>query len=445
MNRRRPNMTPFKTPMAEQPMPERLKNFDEVALGYTPEEAMAEAERCLNCPDRYCSVHCPAHSYIPEFIAEVRAGRFESAWSILARTNPMMELAGRVCPYECQCESHCTRGIKSEPVAIGRLERFVADWHRKNGTPRSSDPQPNGKTVAVVGAGPAGLTCALSLAVAGFDVTIYEKTARPGGVPSWGIPSFVLPRNLMSHQITQLIELGVEFRTNAELGKDVTLDQLKADYDAVFIATGAERPVSLNIEGSNLPGVIQAKDYLTSPDQYIGKTILVIGGGNTAIDVARTALRQGADSVHLLYRRTEADMPATREELALAKAEGANLVPMRSPVRFLATEGRLSAVECACMELAAPDYPGGRNNTIPSGETVTLDCDLAVLALGFENEAVPGLPCDSRGRIRVDRSYATEVDGVYAGGDAVSGAATLMKAVAAGKDAAAAIFTRLSD
>ena len=445
MNRRKPNMAPHKTPMAEQPMPERLSNFNEVALGYTPEEAMAEAERCLNCPDRYCSVHCPAHSYIPEFIADVRAGRFESAWNILSRTNPMMELAGRVCPYEYQCESHCTRGIKSEPVAIGRLERFVADWHRKNGTPHPVEPQPNGKTVAIVGAGPAGLTCALSLAIAGFSVTVFEKTNRPGGVPSWGIPSFVLPRNLMTHQITQLIELGVQFCTNTELGKDVTLDQIRTDYDAVFIATGAERPVSLAAECANLPGVVQAKDYLTSPNQYIGRTVLVIGGGNTAIDVARTALRQGADCVRLVYRRTESDMPATREEIELARAEGVSIVSMLSPVRFLASEGRLAAVECNCMKLTAPDYPGGRNNTTPSGETVTLDCDLVVLALGFENESLPDLPTDSKGRIRVDRAHATEIAGVYAGGDAVTGASTLMKAVAAGKDAAASIFEYLAE
>lgn len=443
--RRTPNMAPCQTPMAEQPMPERLSNFDEVGLGYTPEQAMAEAERCLNCPDRYCSVHCPAHSYIPEFIAEVRAGRFESAWELLRRTNPMMEISGRVCPCEQQCESHCTRGIKSEPVAIGRLERFVGDWHRANGRHDSPKPQLKEKTVAVVGGGPAGLTCALSLAVAGFGVTIYERSQHLGGIPAWGIPSFVLPGKLMDHQIQQLQELGVQIRTGTALGTDVTVEQLRTDYDAVFVATGAERPVIPAVEGLDLPGVVQARDHLTQPSRYTGKNVLVFGGGNTAIDVARTALRQGADTVRIAYRRTQADMPCTREEWDIAQTEGVELVPLVSPARMVGAEGRLAGVECDQMELAPPDYPGGRNNTRPSGQRVTLECDLAVLALGFENIAVPGLPCDSAGRICVGREYDTPVDGVYAGGDAVTGPATLMKAVAAGKDAAAAIFARLAD
>ncbi len=443
--RRKPNMAPCQTPMAEQPMPERLFNFDEVALGYTPEQAMAEAERCLNCPDRYCSAHCPAHSYIPEFIAEVRAGRFEAAWELLRRTNPMMEISGRVCPCERQCESRCTRGIKSEPVAIGRLERFVGDWHRTHSASNPPMPQSKGKRIAVVGAGPAGLTCALSLAVAGFDVTIYEKSQRLGGIPIWGIPAFVLPGNLMEYQIRQLRELGVPFHTGAALGSDFTVEQLRAAYDAVFVATGAERPVSPAAEGLDLPGVVQAKDYLTESGRYPGKTVLVFGGGNTAIDVARTALRQGADSVRLAYRRTQADMPCTQEEWRIAQTEGVELIPLVAPDRMIATSGRLAGVECSQMELAPPDYPGGRNNVRPSGQHIVLECDLAVLALGFENIPVPSLPCDNAGRIMVGRDLATNVDGVYAGGDAVTGPATLMKAVAAGKDAAAAIFARLAE
>lgn len=443
--RRKPNMTLHKIPMEERPMPKRLDSFDEVALGYTPEQAMAEAERCLNCPDRYCSAHCPAHSYIPEFIAEVRAGRFESAWELLRRTNPMAEISSRVCPYECQCESRCTRGIKGEPVAIGRLERFVADWNRSHRPPAAVCAQPNGKTVAVVGAGPAGLTCALSLAVAGFQVTIYEKSQQLGGVPAWGIPSFVLPKHLMGHQINQLRALGVTFHTGVSLGTDITVEQLRANCDAVFVATGAGRPVALNNEGADLPGVVQAKDYLTDSGRYPGRSVLVFGGGNTAIDAARTALRQGAASVRLVYRRTEADMPATREELDIARTEGVELTELAAPMRFLSDRGTLCSVECERMVPTAPDYPGGRNNAASSGEHVKLDCDLAVLALGFENETIPGLPADEKGRIQVDRSYATSIDGVYAGGDAVTGAATLMKAVAAGKDAAAAIFTQLAN
>ena len=443
--KRKPNMSPCQTPMAEQPMPERLSNFDEVALGYTPEQAMAEAERCLNCPDRYCSAQCPAHSYIPEFIAEVRAGRFEAAWELLRRTNPMMEISGRVCPCERQCQSRCTRGIKSEPVAIGRLERFVGDWYRAHHGLLRTAPQSKGKAVAVVGGGPAGLTCALSLAVAGFDVTIYEKTQRLGGIPAWGIPSFVLPGSLIEHQIDQLRDLAVDVHLETALGTDITLEQLRSSYDAVFVATGAERPVVPAAKGLDLPGVVQAREYLTEPGHYAGKNVLVFGGGNTAIDVARTALRQGAASVRLAYRRTHAEMPCTREEWNIARTEGVELVPLVSPVQMIADAGRLAGVECDRMELAPPDYPGGRNNVRPSGQRVTLDCDLAVLALGFENIPAPGLPCDSSGRITVDRALSTQIDGVYAGGDAVTGPATLMKAVAAGKDAAAAIFARLAD
>ena len=444
--RRKPNMTPCQTPMAELPMPQRLDTFEEVSLGYTPEQAMAEAERCLNCPDRYCSAHCPAHSYIPEFIAEVRAGRFENAWELLRRTNPMMEISGRVCPCELQCQSHCTRGIKGEPVAIGRLERFVGDWYRlHHGQHAAPASQCRGKTAAVVGGGPAGLTCALSLAVAGFEVTVYEKTGQLGGIPAWGIPSFVLPGALMEHQIQQLKDLGVRFRMGTALGADVTAEQLRGEYDAVFVATGAEHAVVPAAGGLELAGVVQARDYLTEPGRYAGRTVLVFGGGNTAIDVARTALRQGADTVRLVYRRMQSDMPCTREEWSIARTEGVELVPLTAPARMVGQDGRLTGVECDRMELAPPDYPGGRNNVRPSGQQVTLACDLAVLALGFENIAVPGLPCDSAGRIRTDRRHETGVAGIFAGGDAVTGPSTLMRAVAAGKDAAAEIFARLSD
>lgn len=444
MRDKRPNLSPEQTRMAVQPMPERLKNFDEVALGYTLEQAQAEAERCLNCPDRWCSMHCPAHNYIPEFLARVRTGELEAAWDLLARTNPMMELSGRVCPCEQQCQSHCTRGIKGEPVAIGRLERFVADWHREHCTLSNAKPRPNGRRAAVVGAGPAGLTCAQSLSQAGFQVTVFEKTGRLGGVPAWGIPSFVLPKDILAGQIGRLRPM-VEFRTDTELGVDVTLEQLRRDYDAVFVATGAGRPVELSAEGRELAGVVQARDYLTAPEDYKGKSVLVFGGGNTAVDAARTALRNGADAVRLVYRRTREQLPAAKAELTLALEEGAELVELTSPARFLGENGRVSAVECRVMELAPPDYPGGRSNVADSGRRTVLDCDLAVLALGFENDPVPGLPTDDRNRVPVDKQYATALDGVYAGGDAVTGAQTLMKAVAAGKDAAAAIFARLME
>ena len=358
-----PRFSLTKTPMPEQSVEQRLTNFDEVELGYTPEQAMQEAERCLNCPDRYCAAHCPAHNYIPEFIAEIRAGRFDRAWELLACTNPMMEISGRVCPYECQCESHCTRGIKGEPVAIGKLERFVADWHR----------------------------------------------------------------------------------ANAALERDITPDDLVHDNDVVFLASGAERPVELNLPGRKLAQVVQARDYLTHPETYSGKRVLVIGGGNTAIDAARTAVRENADSVTLVYRRSEDAMPATQQERSIAKAEGVQLKTLRSPARFVGENGTLTGLECNIMQLTAPDYPGGRPNSAPTGETETLEADLVVLALGFENLPVAGVNTDSHNHIIIGKDFSTSVDKVYAGGDAVTGAATFMKAVAAGKDAAAAIFARLCE
>ncbi len=445
MSIRKPNMTPCKTPVSVQPLPERLQNFEEVSQGYTLEEAQAEASRCMNCPDRYCAAHCPAHSYIPEFIACVREGNLLEAWNLLARTNPMMEIAGRVCPYENQCESHCTRGIRSEPVAIGRLERFVADWYRRNVSHEEHPPEPNGHSVAIVGAGPAGLTCAISLAISGFRVVVYEKEEVTGGVASWGIPTFVLPPFCLERQMETLRQLQVEFRMNTEVGVDVTLEELKAEYDAVFLSTGAQEPVELSVEGCQAEGVVQAKNYLSAPADFTGQRVVILGGGNTAIDAARTALRRNAQTVQLVYRRTQADMPATREELDIALEEGVQLVPLTSPVRFVTRDGKLTGVECDRMELTAPDYPGGRNNVAPSGQRIVLEADLAVLALGFKPIPVDGFPVDGSGRIPVDRSYETSMEGVYAGGDAVTGPATLMKAVAAGKNAAAVIFTRLCD
>ena len=433
-------MSPVKTPETRLSVNERIHNYDEVCQGYTPEQAKAEAERCLNCPDRYCAVHCPAHNYIPEFIAEIRNGDLDAAWELLSRTNPFMQISCRVCPYETQCESECTRGIRSEPVAISRLERFVADWHRANRAASLPKTDKAGKSVAIVGSGPAGLSCAASLVRAGYDITVLEKTDTLGGVPAWGIPSFVLPAEPLQWMIWSLKELGVKFKTGVEVGKDITVQKLQEDYDAVFIATGAGTPVELKAEGRELSGVVQAADYLRNADAFPGKTVAVIGGGNTAIDAARTALRQGASSVKLVYRRTKEDMPATSSELAIALEEGVELVETASPVRFAGKDGTLTAVECDRMELRAPDYPGGRNNTAPSGETFTLEADLAILALGFKNEPLPGITCDGAGKITVDKNRATALKGVYAGGDAVTGAATLIKAVAAGTGVAATIF-----
>lgn len=445
MINRDPNMSLTKTAMQTRPAPERVKDFEEVELGYTLAEAQAEARRCLNCPDRYCAASCPAHNYIPEFIEQIRNGDLLAAWELLARTNPFMELSGRVCPCESQCEANCTRSIKGEPVAIGRLERFVADWHRKTyGLPQES-PAACGRSVAIVGSGPAGLGCAASLILSGFEVDIYEKSDRPGGVPVWGIPPFVLPAVHMQRQIEHLTALGARFHLNTEVGRDIALEQLRAEHDAVFVATGAGKCTDLALEGRELTGVVQAEEYLKDSAAYEGKSVLVLGGGNTAIDTARTAIRRGAESVTIVYRRTAKDMPAAEAEKAVALEEGIHILEQTAPARFVGEGGHLTALECSKMTLTAPDYPGGRNNVAPSGETVTLAADLVILALGFEPTAVAGLPCDARGRVVVDKHYATAIDGVYAGGDVVTGAATLIRAVAAGKDAAAAIFTHLCD
>ena len=314
---RRPNMAHDKTPSAQLPVWERIRSFDEVDLGYTAEEAMQEAERCLNCPDRWCAQHCPAHNYIPEFIAKVREGDFQAAWEFLSLTNPLMEISGRVCPFEQQCESHCTRGIRCEPVAIGKLERFVADWHRKNTGARAVSPESNGKRVAVVGAGPAGLTCALSLANAGFAVTVYEKSDTLGGVPIWGIPGFVLPEGMMGRLFDQLRGLGTKLVLNTELGRDITVEQLRAESDAVFIATGAERPTELNVPGGSL--AIQAKDYLQDKSNPTAGRVLVFGGGNTAIDAARTAIRRGAAGISSSVRRYTTDTLAAPKRKCLPR------------------------------------------------------------------------------------------------------------------------------
>lgn len=447
-NIRKPDMSPNKTPMPMQEAAERTRNTDETALGYTAEQAMAEAGRCMDCPDRWCAEACPAHVPIPEFAAQIRAGDFKAAYELISKHNSMPEISSRVCPQERQCESRCTRAIRSEAVAIGRLERFVADWHNTNsngGHQAAYIPRYKlDKKVAVVGSGPAGQTCALSLAKSGFRVTVFEKSGKPGGIPAWGIPGFVLPVRLPEKQIAALLEAGVEIKTGMALGTDVTLDNLCESYDAVFVAVGAGKPVPLAAEGANVSGVVQAADYLAAGDKPTAKNVVVIGGGSTAIDAARAAVRTGAVSVKVLYRRSEAEMPATAEELTLSKDEGVEFVYLVNPARFIESGGRLGGVECDKMEFAAPDYPGGRRNVKPSGASVVIEAELAVLALGFENVHIDGLESDSRNRIITGEDFRTSVPGVYAGGDAVTGAATLIKAVAAGKDAAVSIFADLT-
>lgn len=441
-NIRRPNMEPCKIPMAMQPVKERIGNEKEVELGYTKEQAMTEAERCLNCPERYCAAHCPAQTAIPEFVEAIRLEDFTQAYEIISRTNPLADISSRVCPYECQCESHCTRSIKNEPVAIGRLERFVCDWHSTHEDDIHTPVEQQDRTVAVVGSGPAGLNCALSLAKAGIKVTVMEKEKYIGGVMAWGIPSFVLPKNLLEKLIKELRSYNVTFELEKELGKDMALTDLQSKYDAVFLATGAARPVNLSAEGVQSDGVLQAIDYLAAEKKPAAKRVTVFGGGNTAIDAARAALRSGAEQVQLVYRRTESEIPANQKDISLAKEEGVEFITLTGPVKFITENGTLIAVECERMVLTAPDYPGGRKNVEPSGEKVVFETDLAVLALGFRNEKVDDLELDNQNRIIVDKQYLTNIDNVYAGGDAATGPATLMKAAAAGKDAAMAIMNQ---
>lgn len=443
MTIRRPNMVPNKTSMAVQPIEARTKNELEVELGYTKEEAMSEAERCLDCPEKYCLEHCPVHTAIPDFIREIREGNFEKAYDIIEESNPLADIASRVCPCSLQCESHCTRGIKSEPVAIGRLERFVRDVNTDRLSNRKLHITPKDLMVAVVGAGPAGLTCALNLAKESVKVTVFEKSDRLGGAMGWGIPSFVLPKSLPERLIARLEDYGVVFVTGVQLGRDKSLSELQEQYDAVFIATGAGIPV--NAGHGQIDGLMQAADYLAAEQKPKLNKVMVFGGGSTAIDAARAALRTGAGQVRLVYRRTETEMPATKDEIELAKEEGVEFFPLTAPVEFIANDGKLTAVKCEKMELAAPDYPGGRKNSAPTGNYTVYDTDLAVLALGFNNEPVSGLKMDSRNRIIVDKSGLTSERLIYAGGDAVNGPSTLMKASAAGWDAAKAILSRLAN
>ena len=452
MKYRKPNMAYAQTPEARLPMPDRLAGFDEVNLGYTLEQAQAEADRCLNCPDRYCSQHCPAHSYIPEFIAEIRNGDLDKAWELLARTNPMMEIAGRVCPYENQCESHCTRAIKCEPVAIGRLERFVADHAAAVPLPKAKK---CGKRVACIGSGPSSLTCAGVLAQRGVDVTVFEGLHEAGGVLVYGIPAFRLPKDVVHRELDSLAAMGVDMRLNHVGGRTVTVQSLlDGGYDAVFLGVGAGLPHFLNVPNENCIGVFSANEYLTRvnlgrahsfPDYdtpvAMGRNVTVFGAGNVAMDAARTALRLGAESVRIVYRRTRAEMPARAEEIGHALEEGVQLIELAAPLRFETGEdSRLQSVVLQRMELGEPDASGRRRPHPVEGQDVTLQTDLAIVALGTRSNPLmldtPGLVINERGYITVDENGETSIPHVYAGGDIVTGAATVILAMGAGRRAA---------
>ena len=458
-----PNMSLKKNPMPHQEADVRNKNFEEVALGYTPEQAMDEAERCLNCKNKPCMTGCPVMVRIPDFIAKVREGDFEGAYQIIAESSSLPAVCGRVCPQENQCEKLCVRGIKGEPVAIGRLERFVADYHNANCKEKATRPQSNGKKVAVIGSGPSGLTCAGDLAKKGYEVTVFEAFHMAGGVLVYGIPEFRLPKSIVQKEIDTLKELGVKIETNMVIGKVLSIDELIEEYDfkAVFIGTGAGLPKFMNISGENLNGVYSANEFLTrinlmkaykedanTPIKH-GKKVVVVGGGNVAMDAARCAKRLGGD-VHIVYRRTLNELPARKEEVEHAMEEGIIFDLLTNPVKINGDEnGWASSITCVKMELGEPDASGRSRPVEIKGSEFDIEADVVIMALGTSpnpliKRTTKGLEVNNRGGIVTDEKGLTSVQTVYAGGDAVTGAATVILAMGAGKTAAKAIDEMLS-
>ncbi len=453
-----PNMSLKKNEMPAQDPNVRNKNFKEVALGYTAETAIDEAKRCLNCKNKPCIGGCPVKIHIPDFIAKVAAGEFEEAYQIIQKTSSLPAVCGRVCPQETQCESKCVRGIKGEPVAIGRLERFVADWHNANSCDLPLKAEPNGHKVAVVGSGPAGLTCAGDLAKRGYDVTIFEALHLAGGVLVYGIPEFRLPKSIVEKEIDNLKALGVKVETNMVVGRVFSVDELMDEYgfESVFIGSGAGLPRFMNIPGENLKSVFSANEFLTRVNLmkaykddartpvFHAQRVVVVGGGNVAMDAARCAKRLGAD-VHIVYRRSETELPARAEEVEHAKEEGIVFQFLTNPTRVLEGEnGMVAGIECIRMELGEPDASGRRRPVEVAGSEFTIDCDCVIMALGTSpnpliKNTTKGLETQKWGGIITDEHGLTSREGVYAGGDAVTGAATVILAMGAGKTAAEAI------
>jgi glutamate synthase (NADPH/NADH) small chain len=453
-----------RVPMREQDPEIRRRNFNEVALGYSLEEAVEEAKRCLQCKKPMCVEGCPVNVRIPQFIAAVVEGNIEEAFRIIRQTNNLPAICGRVCPQETQCEQKCVLGKRGQPVAIGRLERFVADYCMEKGIEDEVEIKPNGKKVAIVGAGPAGLTAAADLAKLGYDVTIFEAFHEPGGVLIYGIPEFRLPKALVKKEIEGLKKLGVKILTNVIVGKSITIDELLEEgYKAVFIGSGAGLPKFMGIPGENLNGVYSANEFLTRinlmkaydfPNSHTpikrGKKVAVVGGGNVAMDAARSALRLGADEVHIVYRRSETEMPARLEEIHHAKEEGIIFDVLTNPVEILGQDGWVKGLKCIRMELGEPDESGRRRPVPIEGSEFVMDVDTVIMAIGTSPNPLiasttPGLAVQKWGGIIVDEeTCATSKDRVYAGGDAVTGAATVILAMGAGKKAARAIHERLS-
>ena len=453
-----------RTPMPEQPAGERRKNFNEVALGYTKEDALAEASRCLACKEPKCVEGCPVNVDIPGFIQLICEENFEGAIERIKATNALPAICGRVCPQESQCEAHCVLGKKGQPVAIGRLERFCADYAREKGVKSPQVMPPTGKRVAVIGSGPAGLTAAADLAKLGHKVTIFESLHKAGGVLSYGIPEFRLPKEIVRQEIEYIEKLGVEVRPNYIIGRIKTLDELCDDFDAVFLGTGAGLPSFMGIEGENLNGVYSANEFLTrvnlmkayDPEYDTtvrrGKNVVVVGGGNVAMDAARSALRLGADEVSIVYRRGAGQMPASGEENEHAKEEGITFRLLTNPVRILGDEKfNVTGVECIRMELGEPDKSGRRSPVPVEGSEFLVPADVVVIAIGTSPNPIifkgsEGLEQNKRGTVVADEETgATSKCGVFAGGDVVTGAATVISAMGAGKKAAKAIDEYLKE
>ncbi|MBR2343926.1 MAG: NADPH-dependent glutamate synthase [Clostridia bacterium] len=461
------NMSPNKNPMPTLSAEERSHSFSEVALGYSAEAALDEALRCLDCKNMPCVSGCPVNIHIPEFIRKIKEGDLEGAYEVISRSSSLPAVCGRVCPQETQCEAKCVRGIKGEPVGIGRLERFVADWHNMHSDKAPACAAPNGHRVAVVGSGPSGLTCAGDLAKLGYSVSVFEALHAAGGVLVYGIPEFRLPKAIVKKEVDNLTKMGVEIRTNVIIGKTLTVDELfDMGFEAVFIGSGAGLPSFMGIPGESSKGVYSANEFLTRSNlmkAYLdnsdtpimkGGRVAVVGGGNVAMDAARVAKRLGADEVYIVYRRSMDELPARREEVEHAMEEGIRFMLLSNPTEILAYEnpdnprdarrGSVTGMRCIKMELGEPDERGRRRPREIPGSEFTLDVDTVVMSIGTSpnpliKSTTRGLEVNSRGGIIVTEGGKTSREGVYAGGDAVTGAATVISAMGAGKAAAEAI------
>lgn len=458
-----PDTSLKKTEMPTQAPNERNKNFKEVALGYSEEQALKESERCLNCKNKPCVNGCPVMIKIPDFIAKVREKDYEGAYRIISESSSLPAVCGRVCPQENQCEKFCVRAIKGEAVGIGRLERFVADYHNAHATEKTVKPVSNGKKVAIIGSGPSGLTCAGELAKKGYDVTVFEALHLAGGVLVYGIPEFRLPKDIVRKEIETLKEIGVKIETNMVIGKVLSVEELikKHGFNAVFIGSGAGLPKFMGIDGENLNGVYSANEFLTrinlmkaykddaSTPITHGKKVAVVGGGNVAMDAARSALRLGAE-VSVIYRRTVKELPARKEEVEHAMEEGIKFEFLTNPVKINGDEnGRAKSITCVKMELSEPDASGRARPVEIKGSEFDIEADVVIMALGTSpnpliKNTTEGLEVNARGGIVTDEHGKTSVYSVYAGGDAVTGAATVILAMGAGKTAAKSIDELLS-